>query len=163
VSPVSKSEQPLIAFLAHSFSSGDKALVSIVSKIIKRTGMKVLTGERPEAKTVGQKVRRRIDSADLFIGLLTRRHSIRDGELWTTSPWVVEEKGYSIGQKPARPIILLIENGILVPSETGGLEGDLEFIEFRRHEFELVKERLREVLALETARIRSRKKSRSSR
>jgi hypothetical protein len=57
----------------------------------------------------------------------------------------------------------LIENGILVPSETGGLEGDLEFIEFRRHEFELAKGRLREVLALEIARIRSRKKPQSSR
>ena len=157
---MSKAEQPLTAFLAHSFSSGDKALVSIVSRLIKRTGLTVLTGERPEAKAVGQKVKERIDSADLFIGLITRRHSIRDGELWTTSPWVIEEKGYSIGQKPARPIILLIEDGIAVPSETGGLEGDLEFIGFRRHEFELAKERLREVLAAEVERIRSSKKSR---
>jgi hypothetical protein len=125
--------------------------------------MTVLTGERPEAKAVGQKVRSRIDSADLFVGVLTRRHSIRDGEMWTTSPWVVEEKGYSIGQRPARPIILLIEDGILVPSETGGLEGDLEFIPFRRHEFELAKERLREVLASEIERISSRKRSQSSR
>ena len=152
---MSKSEPPLIAFLAHSFAPDDKALVSIVSRLIKRTGMTVLTGERPEAKAVGQKVKERIDSANLFIGLLTRRHKIRDGESWTTSPWVVEEKGYSIGQKPERPVILLIEDGILVPSETGGLEGDLEFIPFRRYEFELAREQLRQVLASEIPRLRS--------
>ncbi len=159
---MSKAKQPLIAFLAHSFSSGDKSLVSIVLKLIRQTGIMVLTGERPEAKAVGQKVRHRIDSADMFIGLLTRRHSISNGELWTTSPWVIEEKGYSIGQKPARPIILLIEDGILVPSETGGLEGDLEYIKFHRHEFELAKKQLREVLAAEIQRIHALRKLQSS-
>lgn len=156
-------KQPLVAFVAHSFSSSDKGLVSIITKLIKRAGMIVLTGERPEAKAVGKKVRHRIDSADLFIGILTRRHDIRNGELWTTSPWIIEEKGYSIGQKFARPIILLIENGIPVPTETGGLEGDLEYIKFSRHEFDLAKERLRDVLAAEILRIRSCRKSQSSR
>ena len=146
---MSKSKRPLVAFVAHSFSPADKALVSIVLRTIKRAGMIVSTGERPEAKAVGRKVKSRIDSADLFVGVLTRRHKLGDSQSWTTSPWVVEEKGYSIGQKPGRPVILLIEEGISVPSETGGLEGDLEYIKFLRYEFDSAKERLREILAEE--------------
>ena len=81
-----RSKQSLVVFVAHSFSSVDRALVSIILRMINRAGVIVLTGERPEAKAVGQKIKRRIDSADLFIGILTRRHKLGDGQSLRSQP-----------------------------------------------------------------------------
>ena len=101
---------------------------------------------------IGQKIKERIGRADLFVAILTRRYPIRNNKYWTTAPWVVEEKGFSIGQNPRRPIILLVEDGIEVPTETGGLEGDLEYIKFDRYRLDIAQKELRGLLRRRKAR-----------
>jgi hypothetical protein len=146
-STTSIKSQKLTIFVAHSFASNDAAVVTFIERTIKRAGFSVLSGRQRDTKGVGQKIQERIGKADLFVALLTRRWPIRNNKYWTTAPWVVEEKGFSIGQNPRRPIILLVEDGIEVPTETGGLEGDLEYINFNRYQLDIAKKELRDLLS----------------
>jgi hypothetical protein len=123
----------LRAFLGHSFAVDDRALVEAVVELLREVGFEALTGEAPEARGVAQKVRSRIEAADVFVALLTHRHPIPSGG-FTTSPWVIEEKGYFLGLDPNRPIVMLVEKGIAVPNETGGIGGDLEYIALDRYD-----------------------------
>jgi hypothetical protein len=135
------------AFIARSFATEDGAVFETVAEVIRGAGVSVSTGESPEALTIASKVRGRIDGSDLFVALMTHRHRVEEKKLWTTSPWVIEEKGYALAQNPGRPIILLVEEGIPVPSETGGLAGDMEVIFFTRERFTLAATKLRQMLA----------------
>ncbi len=134
-----------VAFLGHSFSPDDRALVIAVKRMLRRERIAVITGERPEARGVAEKIRTRIDVADLFVALLTRRYMIEPGR-YTTSPWVIEEKGYFLGRGPSRPVLLLVEDGIKVPDETGGIAGDLEYIRFDRFDLDVARQALHEAL-----------------
>lgn len=133
-----------VTFVAHSFAAADSGLVMVFKQALRRRGCTIVSGERSEARRISDKIKKRINASDLFLAILTRRHRTREG--WTTSPWVVEEKGYSLGQNPNRPIILLVEDGIPVPDETGGLGGDVEYIRFDRDRLDLAKNRLGEVI-----------------
>lgn len=132
--------------MAHSFAPEDIPVVATTVEIIRKFGISVLSGERLEARGISRKIKDRIESSNLFIAIMTHRHNIGK-QLWTTSPWVIEEKGFSLGQNPDRPIIALIEEGIPVPAESGGLEGDLEIIFFNRNQFETALIKLRQILA----------------
>jgi hypothetical protein len=136
----------VVAFVAHSFAARDRAVVTAIVRTIRRAKISVLSGERSEARGVSDKVKARIQMADVFVAILTHRHPLKNAQLWTTSPWVVEEKGYSLGQNPERPMVLLVEEGVSVPGETGGLEGDLEYIAFNRYQLDDARKKLREVL-----------------
>lgn len=135
-----------IVFVAHSFTGPDLALVQAFKRSLHRAGFNVSSGERPESRRVSDKIQARIRRADIFLAILTRRHQI-GGRGWTASPWVVEEKGYSLGQNPDRPIVLLIEDGIVVPDETGGMEGDIEYVRFDRYRIDVARASLRDIMS----------------
>jgi hypothetical protein len=148
-------DTPLSVFFAHSFAETDRGIVRSLKRSLQRRGYRVLSGEKSEARRVSMKVRRRIASADVFVALLTRRHRIPgESASWTSVPWVIEEKGFSLGQKATRPIILLVEEGITVPSETGGLEGDLEFIRFHRERLDEARQKLGAMMSAAKAEVR---------
>jgi hypothetical protein len=139
------SSQRRVVFLGHSFAVGDRAIVAVIKRVLRTSGCSVVSGEAPEALRVSEKIRKRIESADAFVALFTRRHSIGDSR-WTTSPWVVEEKAYSFGVDASRPIVVLVEDGISIPEETGGLNGDLEYISFDRHGLDICRRKLRAMI-----------------
>lgn len=102
-------------------------------------GVVVETGEPPEAESISKKVRERIDRADAFVGVFTRRSPIRpsggrwrsawrcvtgEAALWTAPPWVLQECGYALGR--GLQTVLFVENGV----DLGGLQGDLEYIPY---------------------------------
>ena len=134
-----------VAFVAHSFARTDATLVAATKRAVRSAGYSIVTGEAAEVLRVSEKVRQRIDGATLFVALLTRRFKIGDGR-WSTSPWVIEEKAYSLGSDGTRPIILLVERGVAVPEETGGLNGDLEYIGFERERFDVARAKIREMM-----------------
>jgi Predicted nucleotide-binding protein containing TIR-like domain len=142
-----------VAFIAHSFAAEDRPLVMAIKRTIRAAGFEALTGERAEARGVAEKVRARIDRAKVFIALLTRCHKVGDGA-WTTNPWVIEEKGYFLGRHRSGRLIVLVEEGIAVPHETGGISGDLEYVPFDRFAFAQAQERVG--VMLRNLRVRSR-------
>jgi hypothetical protein len=134
------------AFVGHGFALEDKPVVDSVLDTLQRAGISVMTGEPPEARGISKQIQERISTSDIFIAVMTRRHWIQDKKTWTTSAWVVEEKGYSLGQNPERPVIVLVEAGISIPTDTGGLDGDLEKIVFDSAQFSIAEAKLEEMV-----------------
>lgn len=121
------------AFVGHSFANADALVVSSVLDTLREIGLRVVTGERPKAERISEKVKRLIDDQYLFVGLFTRRDKIARKPEWTTSPWVIDEKAYAFGQ--GKKLILLKEDGV---SSIGGIQGDYEYVEFNRSRLEVL-------------------------
>ncbi len=119
--------QPLTAFVGQSFAETDRHINETFRATLEAIGVLVVTGERPKSDRISNKVKGRIDTADVFLGIFTRRDKIARKTKWTTSTWVVEEKAYAVGK--GKRLILLRENGV---DSIGGLQGDYEYIEFDR-------------------------------
>ena len=89
--------------------------------------MAVVTGEKPRADRISEKVKRLIDGQYLFIGVFTQREKIARRKEWTTSAWLIDEKAYAVGK--GKKLILLKEDGV---ESIGGIQGDYQFVEFSR-------------------------------
>jgi hypothetical protein len=116
-----------VVFLAHSFDPADSIVTDAIRQTLSALGLTVTTGQRPKADSVSKKVRRRLDTASIFVGLFTRRERLGSTKGWSTSPWIIDEKAYALGK--GKKLILLKEVGV---SSIGGIQGDYEFIEFDR-------------------------------
>jgi hypothetical protein len=117
-------------FVGHSFNEADLPFVHAVVGTLQALGLNVLTGERPKADRISEKVKRMIDNQYIFLGLFTRRDKIEGKSAWTTSPWVLDEKAYAYGK--GRKLILLKEADV---ESIGGIQGDYEFLPFTRESF----------------------------
>jgi hypothetical protein len=87
----------------------------------------VVTGDKPKADSISDKVKREIDDQEIFVGVFTRRDKIARKPEWTTSAWLIDEKAYAIGRR--KKLILIKEAGV---GSIGGIQGDYEFLEFTR-------------------------------
>jgi hypothetical protein len=97
-------------------------------RLLEAYGFTAVTGELPKADSVSKKVRERIEGADYFLGIFTRRERLRGRRNeWTTSAWVIDEKAYALATR--KKLILLRETGV---QSIGGIHGDYEFVEFTR-------------------------------
>jgi hypothetical protein len=94
-------------------------------------GVKPVTGERPKADFISEKVKRLIEEQSIFVGIFTRRDKIARKPEWTTSAWVIDEKAYAVGRQ--KPLILLREQGV---GSIGGIQGDYEYLDFSREALE---------------------------
>jgi hypothetical protein len=102
-----------------------------VRRFLEAMDMKVITGEKPAADSVSAKVRRRIESAQLFVGVFTCRDRLAGRQEWSTSTWIVDEKAYALARD--KKLVLVKEEGV---QSIGGLQGDYEYIEFQRDKLE---------------------------
>lgn len=118
------------AFVGHSFASIDKTIVSAVTRALEAIGVTVVTGEKPRAERISDKVKGLIDAQHIFVGIFTRRDRLVGKKEWSTSAWVIDEKAYASRTKK---LILLKEAAV---ESIGGIQGDYEFIEFQRDKFE---------------------------
>jgi hypothetical protein len=115
------------AFVAHSFAPADAQVVKCIIVGLEAMGITVATGKRPKADRISEKVKKLIESQHLFVGIFTRRDKLVGKTTWSTSAWVIEEKAYASAKN--RKLILLKEEDV---DSIGGIQGDYEFIEFRR-------------------------------
>jgi hypothetical protein len=131
------------AFVGQSFSAADKAVNKCVANTLEAVGIKVVTGEKPKADLISEKVKRLIEEQSIFVGVFTRGDKIARKPEWTTSAWVIDEKAYALGRQ--KRLILLKEQGI---SSIGGIQGDYEYIEFTRDALENLSVRLIQLFEL---------------
>jgi hypothetical protein len=129
------------SFVGQSFAEADAHVNDTVHKFLTVFGLLVSTGEKPSAGAVSAKVKARIDEADLFVGIFTRRDKLAGRDEWAASAWVMDEKAYALAK--GKSLILLKEQGV---RSVGGLQGDYEYIEFRRDRLEMLLIRLLETL-----------------
>lgn len=140
------------AFVGHSFTQEDKDVVRIFLEYFDQVenlniGFSWVHAESAEPRELAKKVKGLMEDKNLFIGICTRKEftiasanlsrgilcrktlkAREDQFLWKTSDWIVQEIGFAIGK--GMELILLVESGLQRP---GGLQGDLEYIEFDRH------------------------------
>jgi tetratricopeptide (TPR) repeat protein len=130
------------AFVGHGFNDADLDVVEFFKSLLSELSVKIITGERPEAGSVSQKVKERISQAELFVGILTRKEKV-DENHWTTSDWVIDERTHAaaLGKK----VILLKEKGIELK---GGIHGDSEYIEFDREQLHRAAIKLIQMVAI---------------
>jgi len=96
-----------IAFVSHSISDADKALVEHVESELNSPGVKLYLAEREFSPTsVSDKLKAAIASSDFVVALLTTSGA--------SSPYVNWELG--VAETMAKPIIPLLEEGVEAPS-----------------------------------------------
>jgi hypothetical protein len=115
------------AFVGHSFASADTPIANCITEGLKAMGITVVTGKRPKADRISEKVKKLIEAQHLFVGIFTRRDKLVGKTTWSTSTWVIEEKAYAFAKN--KKLILLKEVDV---DSIGGITGDYEFIEFER-------------------------------
>ena len=139
------------AFVGHSFTEHDEAVVDVflkffatVQNALSFSWVSALPAEPTE---LAAKVLKLLEDRNVFIAICTKKQrSIAPDQLsptpfrrgflkgrteqfvWKTSDWIIQEIGLAIGR--GLRIILLLETGVAKP---GGLQGDVEYIEFSRH------------------------------
>jgi hypothetical protein len=118
-------------FIGQSFYSSDEYVNGCIRDVLSGLGLTVVTGEKPRADRISDKVKSLIEQQSVFVGLFTRRDKIARKTEWTTSAWVIDEKAYAVGLQ--KPLILLKEQGV---NSIGGIQGDYEYIEFSRDALE---------------------------
>jgi hypothetical protein len=119
------------AFVGQSFAEDDVHVNQCVADVLTVLGLNVVTGDKPKADRISEKVKDLIEQQDLFVGVFTRRDKIARKREWTTSAWVIDEKAYALGRR--KPLILLKEQGV---ESIGGIQGDYEYFEFSRDALE---------------------------
>jgi|ERR1043166_7450106 hypothetical protein len=118
----------LTAFVGQSFSKKDKEVNEFVFNVLELIGVKAVTGERPKADYISEKVKRLIEEQHIFVGIFTCRDKLANKPEWTTSSWVIDEKAYALGRQ--KRLILLKEEGV---GSIGGIQGrDYEYLNFSR-------------------------------
>jgi hypothetical protein len=138
------------AFIGQSFSADDRIINDCVRNALEALGIEVITGERPRADTISSKIKKRIETQHLFVGIFTRRDKLAAKDEWTTSAWVIDEKAYAAGKE--KKLILFKEEGV---GSIGGIQGDYEYVEFSREQLEKIPLSLIEILEVEVKGFRS--------
>lgn len=108
-------------FLSCRFA--DSQYVDGLRGLLEETGFEVITGDNASGY-ISQAILERIREAEFFISLMTRDKEKADGT-YTTSPWLLEEKGAALAF--GKYLVLLVEEGV---TDFGGLQGD-----WQRHHF----------------------------
>jgi hypothetical protein len=108
-------------FLSCRFA--DEHYIAGLRGLLTESGFEVITGDSARG-FISEAILERIRESEFFICLMTRDKETTDGT-FTTSPWLLEEKGAAIAF--GKYLVLLVEEGV---TDYGGLQGD-----WQRHHF----------------------------
>jgi hypothetical protein len=108
-------------FLSYRFA--EKEYIEGLTSLLENEGFRPITGQMANSY-ISQAVLQRIKEAEFFLCLMTRDKTKTDGT-FTTSSWLLEEKGAALAF--GKPIVLMIEEGV---DDFGGLQGDWQRIHF---------------------------------
>jgi len=118
--------KPKTVFLSYRFA--EKEYIDGLTTLLKRDGFEISTGESANTY-ISQAILERIKSCEFFVCLMTRADEKKDGT-YTTSPWLLEEKGAALAMD--KRIVLMVEDGV---NDIGGLQGDWQRIHFTAKSF----------------------------
>lgn len=118
--------RPKTVFLSYRFAETD--YVEGLRTLLDREGFPVITGENADT-FISQAILDRIRSCEFFLCLMTQDDEKKDGT-FTTSPWLLEEKGAALAM--SKRIVLMVEVGV---NDIGGLQGDWQRINFTSKSF----------------------------
>ncbi|QEM13407.1 toll/interleukin-1 receptor domain-containing protein [Mucilaginibacter rubeus] len=106
-------------------------------------GYSVVTGMESN-QYISDAIIARIKQCEFFLCLMTKHQEKKDGT-FTTSPWLLEEKGVALASN--KKLVLLIEEGV---TDYGGLQGDWQRIHFSSKGFmSAAKQALKQIKSFE--------------
>lgn len=108
-------------FLSYQFAETEYAAGLI--PLLEERGFRVITGQRSNTY-ISRAIIDRIRDCEYFLCLMTRDKEKTDGT-FTTSPWLLEEKGVALAL--GKQLVLMVEEGV---DDFGGLQGDWQRIHF---------------------------------
>lgn len=117
---------PITAFIGHSFLPEDDFITSYIVSAIRNRIKRVVTGRPAQIRSVSEKVKEKIDSADLAIQIFTRKEKKKNGT-WITSDWVLNEAIYAHGK--GKKLIIIKESEV---EDLPGIFGDMEYVPLDR-------------------------------
>jgi tetratricopeptide (TPR) repeat protein len=143
-------QQPIRAFVGHSFTQEDSGLVDVILKYLSRIAemnpnFSWVHAENPEPEMVDIKVLSLLADKNVFIGICTKKERVIEQTClkksffrnfliapekdfqWKTSDWIIQEIGLAVGR--GLKVILLLEKDVKTP---GALQGNLEYIPLDR-------------------------------
>lgn len=135
-------QEPIRAFVGHSFTPEDANLVGVILKYL--SGIAAINpsfswehAENPEPEVVDVKVLGLLADKNVFIGICTRKERViqptslkrpwffrsllaapAEDFQWKTSDWIIQEIGLAVGR--GLKVVLLLETGVKTP---GALQG----------------------------------------
>ena len=98
------------AFLSCSFTEEDSDLKYFFKEILEAFGFYIEIYDYQGSSELTEDVKKRIESCDCFIALVTRRHKIHGSEQYVCPPWVTSEIAWA--DILCKPSILLVEQGV---------------------------------------------------
>lgn len=116
----------IIPFVSMSFSEKDSDINKYFTGILDALQIDFETGERYSKESIPEKVKNRIKSCDLLIGILVKRYETINGR-FKTPEWLIKEIG--IAQGAGKDVIVLVERGV---TDIAGLKSEKEIIYFER-------------------------------
>lgn len=116
-----------VVFVSYNFAEKNKDLSSLVISFLETQNVAVLVGSEPGSGSVSEKVKGKIDDADVVVGIMTADEKDADGQ-WSASKWIRDELAYALADSE-RVVIRMIENGC---DTAGRIFGDREYIPFNR-------------------------------
>jgi DNA-binding response OmpR family regulator len=99
-------------FISYRFA--EEEYINGLENLLKQNGFQVVTGQSGNT-FIGKAILDRIKECEFFLCLMTR-HEEMAGGTFTTSPWLLEEKGAAIAF--GKPLVLMVEEGV---TDIGGL------------------------------------------
>jgi hypothetical protein len=108
-------------FLSYSFRNDDSDLAEGIDRLLSSHNVLVAKGARLAGGLLTDEVRRRIESSDALVALMTRRDRLgEDAGRWQTHPWVRDEYGHARAQ--GKRAIALAEVGVESDGAYAGYE-----------------------------------------
>ena len=155
---------PIEVFVGHSFDDDDEIVVGKFLKYLDQLSklqpnFTWVHAKPAEPRVIDAKVLSLFKGKNLFIAICTKKERVIEPRAlknslfnrlsakgedfgWQTSDWIIQEIGLAIGRE--LNVILLVEQGLRSP---GGLQGNLERIEFERASPEKVFGKLSEMVS----------------
>lgn len=95
-------------FLSYRFAEED--YIKGLNKLLRQNDFEVVTGQSGNTY-ISKAVLDRIKECEFFLCLMTR-HEEKAGGTYTTSPWLLEEKGAAIAF--GKPLVIMVEEGVTI-------------------------------------------------
>lgn len=118
-------------FLAHIFA--EEELIGTLKKIIIDGGYSWEEGKREDLGSISEDILTKIKKCGFFVAVMTKKDKLDGKDEFTTSSWLIEEKGAALafGHHP----LIMVEEGV-ERHYVGFLQSDDEMIFFNRKDHE---------------------------
>ena len=118
-------------FLGYSYLPSDDEFASGFKELLILNGWEVIDGKADGLSSISDAILDKISICEMVVLVMSKRDEKQNGE-FTTSSWLVEEKGAALALK--KQVGIFVEEGINI-SDIGGIHGDRQLFFYNKNSF----------------------------